>query len=301
MSELRQMAGNSAASGNPATQIETLPTPMSPVTLQEEINAASAVYSHAVPAGATLIDSVALDALDSNSDGFYALAYEENGAVLIAFEGTQFNSSAYGQQSIAADIQIFEGKTPAALDDAIQFAEEVQSLVGSTPVYITGHSLGGAEAEAVARFAANPFDDFSIAGGVTFGAPGLPGYYGVAGLGNLTNYVDYGDPVGNYAHDAEFGRWALTGNHFGTVEFVGLRVDELITAANLLDHNKAQLFQFHDLSHYAADLGLTIGDATTAAVADASHGAAVSQHAGGAEALIQHFDIGALHAHDFLA
>jgi hypothetical protein len=268
--------------------------------LQDEIDAANAVYAHAVPPGATLLDSTALSALDSNSDGFYASAYEENGVVLIAFEGTQVNQSAYGRESVAADIQIFKGEQPAAFNDAILFAQDVQSLAGSMPIYVSGHSLGGAEAEAVTMFAANPFDNFSIAGGVTFGAPGLPGYYGVTGLGNLTDFVDYGDPVGNYAHDGEFGGWALTGNHFGTVATVGPPADELVAAAYLLGQNKTQAFQFHDLTHYAADLGLTIDNVANASVADQSHGAAVAHHADVADASIQHF-INAVHAHDFLA
>ncbi len=299
ISEPSRIAGDYSTQGNLATP-ESLPSPTSPAMLQEEINAVSAAYAHTVPPGATLLDSAALSALDSNTDGFYALAYEENGVVLIAFEGTEFDSSAYGRELIAADIQIFEGKWPAALIDAIHYAQDVQSLAGSTPIYVTGHSLGGAEAQAVTMFAANPFDNFSIAGGVTFGAPGLPGYYGLTGFGNLTDFVDYGDPVGNYAHDGEFGGWALTGNHFGTVELVGRPANELVAAAYLLGHDKAQAFQFHALSHYADDLGLTIDNSANAVTADQGHGAP-AHHANLAETAILLFDLAALHAHDHLA
>jgi hypothetical protein len=271
--------------------------------LQEEIDGANAAYARAVPPGATPIASSAL-----NYQGFYGLAYEENGVVLVAFEGTQSTPDSYGLGTLAADIQIFLGDTPQAFNDAINFTLDVQSLAGSTPIYITGHSLGGAEAEAVALFASNPSDDLSIAGGVTFGAPGLPGYYGATGLGNLTDYVDYGDPVGNYAHDGELADFALTGNHFGTVDDVGPPLDAVITLVNFLSDNTNDLFQFHALSHYAADLGLTIDDSATAAnvaheraaLADQIHADAMAHPIVVGDAPIPHFDIGAAHAHHFL-
>ena len=164
---------------------------------QDYINAANAVYFHAVPTDATQV-------LSSEADlrGFNAAAFEENGVIVIAYEGTLPGSNAYGIGSLLADVQIFAGKTPAALTDAVDFAQQVQSDFGSTPIYITGHSLGGAEAEAAVQAAVSNNDPW-ILGGVTFGAPGLPGYYGPADLGNLTDYVDYGDPIGNYAHDTE--------------------------------------------------------------------------------------------------
>jgi hypothetical protein len=235
-------------------------SPTSPVILQDEINGAHAVYGHQVPAGATPINSPYLTLLDTTgaANGFFALAYEENGVVFVSFEGTDSSPTIYGLGSLAADEQIAQGQRPAAFTDAILFTQGVESLVGSTPIYLTGHSLGGAEAEAVSQFAATPSHHLSIAGGVTFGAPGLPGYFGPTGLGNLTNFVDYGDPVGNYAHDGELAVGSKTGNHFGTVDYVGPPADAIAMWGDLLRGNGAAALQFHDLSHYAADLGLTL-------------------------------------------
>jgi hypothetical protein len=228
------------------------------VTLQEEINGANDVYQHEVPAGATPINSPFLTLMDINANGFFALAYEENGVITVAFEGTVFAPTIYGLGSLEADLQIAQGQWPAALTDAILFTMGVESLAGSTPIYLTGHSLGGAEAEAVSLFAARPGDNFSIAGGVTFGAPGVPDYFGPTGLGNLTDFVDYGDPVGNYAHDGELGAVSATGNHFGTVDYVGSPADAIAMVDDLRNRNIAAALQFHELSHYAADLGLTL-------------------------------------------
>src|SRR5262245_294291 len=111
-------------------------SPTSPVILQDEIDGANAVYQHQVPAGATPINSLFLSLLDINADGFFALAYEENGVIFVSFEGTVFAPTIYGLASEAADLQIAQGQSPRALTDAILFTQGVQSLVGSTPIYL---------------------------------------------------------------------------------------------------------------------------------------------------------------------
>jgi len=59
-----------------------------------------------------------------------------------------------------------------------------------------------------------------------FGATGLPGYYNIGQGLNLINYVNYGDPVGNYAHDAEFSEHIIDGHHFGVLQFIGSQVSK---------------------------------------------------------------------------
>ncbi len=301
--DLGQIAG---FRGQPGGSFGPSPPPVAPTLLQLELDGANAAYQRAVPPGATALDSPFLTALDQNANGFFGLAYEDNGVVLVAFEGTEFNLSSYGRESIAADVQILDGHWPAAFTDAILFALGAQSLAGSTPIDLTGHSLGGGEAEAVALFAAIT-SDLSIAGGVTFGAPGVPGYFGPSGFGKLTDFVDYGDPVGNYAHDGELAGVSSTGNHVGTVEYVGSPADATTMVADLLSGNLADAFQFHELSHYADDLGLTIGNSTdtiaaneSAAAAEQIHGETIVHHTDAADTLIAHFDAGAAHLHHFL-
>ena len=185
------------------------------------------------------------------SDGFFAQALQDtSGNIIIAFEGSlPFEASAYGRGSASADSQILAGQTPHAFSDALVFTADVQQYLvqhnlASNPVYLTGHSLGGAEAEYVASK-----DGYS---GVTFGAPGtLAPVYPDLGPGQtFTNYVDYGDPVGNF------------GTHFGTVQEVGPRSDATTTAVleKILGPALGALVAetlFHPLSHYAADLNIS--------------------------------------------
>src|SRR5262249_32370219 len=141
-----------------------------------------------------------------NFDGFHAAAFDNSstGDVIIAYEGSILDlsdNSIYAISSRAADAKLLLGVAPAAVQDAIAFVQQVQQEVGpSHAIYVTGHSLGGTEAEAAIAFANSP-----VVGGVTFGATGLPGFSG--GSANpysvkLIDYLDYGDWVGNYARDS---------------------------------------------------------------------------------------------------
>ena len=220
-------------------------------SLQEYYTAANNVYadnaigtqSGAAPPPSTGL-TLLLDSRDPSltgnanwlSDGFFAQAFEDaSGNIIIAFEGSILNPqdlSPYALGSRAADAKIAFGQLPQALLDANTFALDVtqylaQHSLGSNPIYLTGHSLGGAEAEHVA----STLNSAGNIGGVTFGAPGDPALQVPVQGPNFINYVDYGDPVGNF------------GNHFGTVLHVGTQTLPIDTAD-------------HALSHYAADLGL---------------------------------------------
>ncbi len=227
--------------------------------LLEYYNAANAVYADnaigtqsgtAPPASTGL--TLVLDSRDSSltgnsnwlSDGFFAQAFKDaSGNIIIAFEGSiidpldpSFNTP-YGNGSRGADFDISIGLVPKAFLDADTFALDVkqylaQHNLGSNPIYLTGHSLGGTEAQDVA-FVIDPGES-----GVTFGAPGDPRLMAPVNAPNFINYVDYGDPVGHI------------GNHFGTIQPVGSPLDadvDPLAAAAL----------FHLLSQYAADLGLS--------------------------------------------
>ncbi len=225
--------------------------------LQEYYTAASNVYadnaigsqSGTAPPPSTGL-TLLLDSRDRSlaantnwlSDGFFAQAFEDaSGNIIIAFEGSILNPqdlSPYAVGSRAADVDIAFGQLPQALLDANTFALEVkqylaQHNLGSNPIYLTGHSLGGAEAENVA-FILDPSGNM---GGATFGAPGDPTLQAPVQAPNFINYVDYGDPVGNF------------GIHFGTVLHVGISSNNGVPT---LPINTAD----HPISHYAADLGL---------------------------------------------
>src|SRR6266446_6484022 len=171
-------------------------------TPQEFWNAAYSAYSLTpIGTGWQLIDSRTFDL-----DGFHAVAFENQSTanVIIAYEGSILDPSdpqfysVYGVASWFADKDLAFGRAPAALQDAIAFANS------------------------------------PVVGGVTFGATGLPGFSGISPNPysvNLVDYVDYGDWVGNYARDSvsELRDLAQVGSHVGTVMLVGTRGE----AANL--------------------------------------------------------------------
>jgi Cadherin-like len=208
-------------------------------------------------------------------DGFYAQAFvDENGDVIVAFKGSIINPfplsqflTPYGAGSRTDDIDILNGKLPTALvNDALSFVQSVREIAGSAPLYVTGHSLGGFEAEVVTAAAGSPVD-----GGVTFGAPGVPGYNGESSnlyAADLLDYVEEGDPVGNFADDPESGLaiFAATkkvGPHVGQVQLIG-NPDQSIKAEEpsilfspswlrTLDLILGPLEQFHPFSTYWQD------------------------------------------------
>src|SRR5579883_1003203 len=260
---------------------------MSAPSLQEYVDASNAVYSHAadVPSldplhpelTAVLNNSLQPVVSENDAVGFYAEAYEDSqGNIIIAFEGTVPNTNAYGVGTLSTDLHLFEGaQNLAALADAARYVQTVHNEFSTANIYVTGHSLGGTEAEAAA--ASNPS---IVLGGVTFGATGLPSNFTEAGaslslLSNFINYIDAGDPVGNYADDASSALstiaafWGI-GPHFGPVRVVGSGIGEPdLQQANLgnfvdeLPKLLADVATLHQLYNYELDLESSLSSLPT--------------------------------------
>jgi hypothetical protein len=193
-----------------------------PPSLPEYGTATATAYTITQPGGLVVPPGwtvVLKSPASQQSDGFSAVALKDpNGNVIIANEGTLPGLGTYGIGSLSADSQIATGQTPQALADATNFAQQVQLATGSSSIYVTGHSLGGTEAQAECQILGS-----DCAGGATFGATGLPGNT-EAGPSSLVNYVDYGDPVGNYASDPSSPLSSIVPsdmNHFGAVVMTG--------------------------------------------------------------------------------
>jgi hypothetical protein len=227
--------------------------------------------SQSPPPGFTLFSPPDLAALENQNDGFFAQVYKETatGDLVIAFDGT--SDKLPGSEGLTgADAKLALGIPPAAFADALKFVDQVHKDEGSelpnAPIFVTGHSLGGAEAEAVAA------QRTYVSGGVTFGAPGLPWsyYYGPGNSADFTNYVDYADPVGNYSNDVNsIYPFAFGGPHFGTVQYIGSRASQQTIEfggfAAFLGSNIVQKILTNDLFHnhrlnmtYAPDLNLPL-------------------------------------------
>jgi len=192
-----------------------------------------------------------------------AAAFQNNTTheIVIAYEGTNLsdlrspsNANSYLFPQLSADAAIANGTNPAANADALVFARNVADAAGGNPIYVTGHSLGGEEAEYVqANAVAN---GLAIRGGAAFGAPGVPQLSTQPSDDpNFTTYLDYGDGIGNFVPHG--------GAHVGNVQYVG-NPNDATTEENLLTNDTtgagstgalAMMVGDHQLSNYASDLG----------------------------------------------
>ena len=73
---------------------------------------------------------------------------------------------------------------------------------------------------------------------------------------NFIDYLDWGDLLGNF------------GFHFGTVKEVGSIEDLLVALRAVCQGDSEAALQFHRLTHYATDLGLTPSGATLVSATD---------------------------------
>jgi len=132
-----------------------------------------------------------------DADGMYADAYlTGSGQIVIAFQGTP-NYEIGGKADLPQVWNAFTGSSlknpPKAFTDAAEFTYIVEQaakgagIPGGIPasqIYVTGHSLGGAEAQYVqwwsrqqsTIFGAIKVNPDPLGGGETFGAPGIAGY-----------------------------------------------------------------------------------------------------------------------------
>jgi hypothetical protein len=219
-------------------------------------------------------------ALEVTRNGFYGAAFlTPSDQVVVAFEGT-FLSNLSGAPELVlaqlvADRQLHRGQAPAALGDALQFTRGVLDAadargIAAEDVFVTGHSLGGAEAAYVAA-------QLGLAG-TTFGAPGIPAASIPEGASSrLVNYVEYGDPVGNYSANPNRLDGFLRSDQilrFGEPTYLGEANEEgaALESAGLLfgpgatEWDKLQglgiltglATEFHRLLAYAADLGVPL-------------------------------------------
>jgi hypothetical protein len=218
-------------------------------------------------------------ALEVTQTGFYGAAFlTPSDQVIVAFEGTNLSAlqedPVFVAAQVAADAQIYLGLKPAAYDDALDFTRVVLDAaasqgIGAEDVFVSGHSLGAAQAQYVAA-------QLGLAG-ETFAGPGIPASAIPAGAtSRLVNYVEYGDPLGNYsatpapAPDYLFSDDIL---RFGKPTFIGnpLAGIALRAAGSLLGPGStdeemlegvlalaALAREYHVLTRYASDLGVLL-------------------------------------------
>jgi len=182
-------------------------------TVSEFINAANCEYLvNAVPAGMRpfMSDGEPVTITDK-ADGVVAAVFvSAENQIIIAYQGTTGGQNLALDPVAAAaqfitDIGIFlddtakKGITPVAYRTALNFAQTVVTLATAqgfpaSNVFVTGHSLGGIEAEYVSQQTG--------LGGLSLEATGLATKATAAATGtNFVNLVTDGDPVGNFSSD----------------------------------------------------------------------------------------------------
>jgi hypothetical protein len=237
-------------------------------------------------------------ALEVTEHGFYGAAFlTPSSQVVVAFEGTFLsdlpNDPGFVLAQLAANAQLYLGRAPAALGDALGFTRGVLEAAGARgiaaeDVFLTGHSLGGAEAEYVAA-------QLGLAG-TTFGAPGIPAASIPEGaVAHLANYVERGDPVGNYSANPNLLDGFLFSDQilrFGEPTYLGEPIEgaALAYAGSLFGPDATAqdrleglgllaglAAEFHVLATYAADLGVPLsGQGPDGALAEDAGGLQVS-------------------------
>ena len=165
------------------------------------------------------------------SDGYSGVALLDSaGNIIIANEGAHItlapHPTPYENWSAVAEAEILAGKRPAALADAVNFLKQIAALpeASGKKIYVTGHDLGGVEAEAQAAA------DTSVSG-ITFGASGLPSNASQGQSGNLVNFIDRGDSYGLWASDISTLHGIAPGDsmdHYGAVMLVGPKMHALL-------------------------------------------------------------------------
>jgi hypothetical protein len=216
------------------------------------------------PPGWTLIDKS-----EPNPSGMYAAAFQNNSTneIVIAYEGTNLNNCAsisptnllFCSGQSLDDAAITYGYNFEANADALAFAKQVSAKFGQggkIPIYVTGHSLGGEEAEYV-DWKASAVSGLTISGGDTFGAPGVPGFSGNGKSYNLTDYIYCGDRIGMYS--------AIGDSHVGNEIKIGSKSivteqNKLLASGNLSEIAQAGAWalSLHQLNNYAKYFRVTL-------------------------------------------
>lgn len=225
------------------------PTGTTP-TVAEFLNASASAYGlGTTPAGLVPFTVNGFQLASANIlSGMAARAWvTPDGQVVIAYQGTTGGTHLLFNPLIAVsqgftDLQvIFTSKTPRAFYDALRFAKRVQVAAisqgySTDDIFVTGHSLGGWEAQFVAQ-------QLGL-GGISFEAPGMNST--VAGNGRdsmFVNIITYGDPAGFMATDLPglqplvppYDPTGGTKPHYGNIVLIGdpAAMTPLLNAATL--------------------------------------------------------------------
>lgn len=249
-------------------------------SISEFLNAANSEYStFGTPKNLSpfTVDGKQLEVVDQ-ATGLSARAWitDDSHQVIIAYSGTFGGDTALANPlqivgQTLADVPSLAGKTSSAQKDSVKFAEYVvaeanKQGIDTNDVFITGHSLGGGEAEYVGQQTG--------LGGIAFDGTGIPkSSDAVNDSSNFVSIVNYGDVWGSFASDVEgvqpaapkFNQAKGTLPHWGDLIMVGDPKDQQ-TLANTQTNNALDVLinflvnsaTYHYPGNQAANLGIDL-------------------------------------------
>ena len=199
---------SSAAQQVPLYASFTGPTATPTPTVAQFLNAAAAEYAlGSIPGGLRpfTVNGVPLTSNSIGSGESAQVWVTPQKQIIIAYQGTTGGTNLLFDPLITVsqvidDIQVVQtDSTPVAFTDSLTFAQQVRAAAvrqgySASAVFVTGHSLGGWEAEYVAQQ--------SGLGGVGFESPGINTE--VSGNGADSGFVNvetYGDPAAYMSTD----------------------------------------------------------------------------------------------------
>ena len=255
-------------------------------TVSQFFDASNAEFSlNGIPAGLHpfLVNNQQLTATNPVSGMSARVWLTGQNQVVIAYQGTTGGANILTNRlaslvQVGADVQVYDQRVAPAEKDPVSFAQQVVNLaakqgIDSNNVFVTGHSLGGIEAEYTAQQTG--------LGGVGFEPTGIPESPAAGTGSNFVDVVTYGDSVGNYSSDIKgeqpFAPACAPGQsgalpHYGQIVMIGNPADQAsLTNAvaswpnpNFFNRLEVfarvfqQAFEFHLPGVQAHDLGVTL-------------------------------------------
>lgn len=165
-----------------------------------------------VPSGYHLV----LNSVD-NATGFQAAAFQNNTThdVIVAYAGTDPTSV----QDLITDAALSQGLLALISPQqwqATAFADAVASTVGGAPIYVTGHSLGGAlAAVGAAELISTGHSPIRVS---TFGS--APYTLAIQATGNVASLIQLGNITTNFMFSNDVIRSVNTGALTGSIELL---------------------------------------------------------------------------------
>ena len=169
-----------------------------------------------------------IDKAENTENGFYAEAYSNGKDIIIAYRGTDNNGIRAMFSDLANDNDMAYSQLPNQCIDAVRFYDKVANNNKNSDITVTGHSLGGSNAEIVSAIRG------SVA--VTFNA------YGVRDM--FTPYTKLKeDNIVNYVNEMDVLTMVNGHNHLGKIYSVSNAAEHTV---NKFNYHKAE--EMGDLS-----------------------------------------------------